>query len=71
MTNQYQSGIPTKKKSDLLTLFKAATTGDLDLSNRSLSDMHAIDLCKCLKTAGSHIRLLSLAKNRLTDDGVA
>ena len=54
-----------------MSLFKAATNGELDLSNRSLSDMHAIDLCKCLRTAGSHIRHLSLAKNRLTDDGVA
>ena len=33
--------------------------------------MHAVDLCKCLRTSAGHIRSLSLAKNRLTDDGVA
>jgi Leucine-rich repeat (LRR) protein len=33
--------------------------------------MHAVDLCKCLKTSSGHIKSLSLAKNRLTDDGVS
>lgn len=33
--------------------------------------MHAVDLCKCLKSCSGHIRSLSLAKNRLMDDGVA
>ena len=32
--------------------------------------MHAAELCKCLKSYSMHIRVISLARNRLTDDGV-
>lgn len=32
--------------------------------------MHSADLSKCLKLHSAHIRSLSLAKNRLTDEGL-
>ena len=71
-----------KKKSDLTTIFKTTATplGELDLSNKSnwfpinysldLSDMHAAELTKCFKSHSGHVKSLSLAKNRLTDDGI-
>ena len=42
----------------------------MDLSGRNLSDMHAVELCKCLRSNSSHLRGLSLARNRFTDDGI-
>jgi hypothetical protein len=32
--------------------------------------MHAADLAKCLKSHSGHVKTLSLARNRLTDEGV-
>jgi len=32
--------------------------------------MHAADLSKCLKSHSGHVKTLSLARNRLTDEGV-
>ncbi len=69
-----------KKKNDLPTSFKTeAIDGDLDLSNRSktnnvifldLSDMHAIELAKCIKTMSGHVKHLNLSKNRISDEGI-
>jgi len=61
----------SKKKNDLPTAFKQeAVNGELDLSNRNLSDMHATELAKCIRTMSGHIRSLILAKNRISDEGV-
>ena len=35
-----------------------------------LSDMHANELAKCIRTSSRHIKTLNLAKNRIGDDGV-
>jgi Ran GTPase-activating protein (RanGAP) involved in mRNA processing and transport len=40
------------------------------MGNKNLSDMHAGDIAKCLRSHSMHLRVLSLAKNRLTDEGV-
>lgn len=67
----------------MATTFKTQATpqGELDLSNKSkcktslklfvdLSDMHSAEIAKCLKNHAHHLRVLSLAKNRLTDEGI-
>lgn len=78
-------GIAAKKKpTDLATIFKTQATpqGELDLSSKSnitpyinyfvldLSDMHSAEIAKCLKNHAHHLRVLSLARNRLTDEGI-
>ena len=78
-------GIAAKKKpTDLATIFKTQATpqGELDLSSKSnitphinyfvidLSDMHSAEIAKCLKNHAHHLRALSLARNRLTDEGI-
>ncbi len=75
-----------KKPTDLATIFKTQATqqGELDLSSKSkcrdithinyfvldLSDMHSAEIAKCLKNHAHHLRALSLARNRLTDEGI-
>lgn len=59
-----------KKKQDLQSLFKsAAVNGELDLSNKSLSDMHSAELAKCIKFNSGHIKHLNISKNRISDEG--
>ncbi|CDW91449.1 achain crystal structure of engineered northeast structural genomics consortium target [Stylonychia lemnae] len=64
-------GSHSKKKNDLPSTFKNETiNGELDISNRNLSDMHSNELAKCIKSLSGPIKILNLSKNRISDDGI-
>eukprot|EP00347_Sterkiella_histriomuscorum_P020077 403339189 len=66
-----QHNSSSKKKNDLPTTFKNEIQhGELDLSNRNLSDMHSNDLAKCIRTLSGGVRLLNMQKNRISDEGI-
>jgi Leucine Rich repeat len=43
--------------------------GDLDISSKNLSDMHANEIAKCIKMYSGHVKKLNLSKNRISDEG--
>jgi Ran GTPase-activating protein (RanGAP) involved in mRNA processing and transport len=52
-------------------MFKTSVVnGELDLSNRNLSDMHSTELSKYIRMSGGYLRVLNLSKNRITDEGM-
>ena len=51
--------------------FRIRVSNSLNKNVLDFSDMHSGDIAKCLKSHSGHIKLLSLAKNRLTDEGVS
>lgn len=61
-----------KQKFNLVDSVKAqAPTGQIDLSNKNIGDMHMMQICQLLKlhcTTG--VKRLDLSSNKVSDEGV-
>jgi hypothetical protein len=70
--NQTLSGKPKlKPKINLQETFKTqALIGDIDLSNKGLSDTHSTQLCQLLQSHSSGVTNLDLSHNKFTDNGI-
>ena len=53
------------------SIFQTGVSDSKLIRFSDLSDMHATEFAKCIKTSSGHIKSLGLARNRISDEGMA